>query len=65
MAGQVPPRTMDSPVTRLMSGIPPRTRWGDFGSAAVDGNSIWIASEYIAHTCTYSNWGAVFCGRQR
>ena len=30
-------------------GNPPRTRWGDYGAAAVDGNSIWIASEYIAH----------------
>ena len=29
-------------------GNPPRTRWGDYGAAAVDGNSIWIASEYIA-----------------
>src|SRR4029077_555049 len=26
-------------------GNPPRTRWGDYGAAAVDGNSIWIASE--------------------
>jgi hypothetical protein len=41
-------------------GNPPRTRWGDFGAAAVDGNSIWIASEYIAHTCTYTDWGGPF-----
>src|SRR5207302_2316351 len=41
-------------------GIPPRTRWGDFGAAAVDGNSIWIASEYIAHTCVYTEWGGSF-----
>jgi hypothetical protein len=39
---------------------PPRTRWGDFGSAVVDGNSIWIASEYIAHTCVYTDWGGPF-----
>jgi hypothetical protein len=38
-------------------GDPPRTRWGDYGAAAVDGNSIWIASEYIAHACSYANWG--------
>jgi hypothetical protein len=38
-------------------GNPPRTRWGDYGSAAVDGNSIWIASEYIAHACSYTQWG--------
>src|SRR5437764_2936743 len=31
-------------------GNPPRPRWGDYGAAAVDGNSIWIASEYIAQT---------------
>jgi hypothetical protein len=41
-------------------GNPPRTRWGDYGAAAVDGNSIWIASEYIAHACTYTNWGGRF-----
>jgi hypothetical protein len=37
-----------------------RSRWGDFGSAAVDGDSIWIASEYIAHTCNYTDWGGPF-----
>jgi len=41
-------------------GSPPRTRWGDFGGAAVDGNSIWIASEYIAHACDYTTWGGPF-----
>lgn len=41
-------------------GSPPRTRWGDYGSAAVDGNSIWIASEYIAHACDYTSWGGPF-----
>ena len=41
-------------------GNPPLTRWGDFGAAAVDGNSIWIASEYIAHTCVYTDWGGPF-----
>jgi len=41
-------------------GNPPRTRWGDYGYAAVDGKSIWIASEYIAHPCTYPNWGGRF-----
>jgi len=37
-----------------------RARWGDYGAAAVDGNSIWIASEYIAHTCDYIDWGGPF-----
>ena len=41
-------------------GNPPRTRWGDYGAAAVDGNSIWIASEYIADPCSYTEWGGPF-----
>jgi hypothetical protein len=41
-------------------GDPPRTRWGDYSAAAVDGNSIWIASEYIAHACDYTTWGGPF-----
>jgi hypothetical protein len=43
-------------------GNPPRTRWGDYGAAAVDGNTIWIASEYIAHACDYVTWGGRFFG---
>jgi len=43
-------------------GNPPRTRWGDYGAAAVDGNSIWIASEYVAHACNYTTWGGRFFG---
>ncbi len=38
-------------------GNPPRTRWGDYGAAAVDGNSVWLASEYIGHACGYTDWG--------
>jgi hypothetical protein len=41
-------------------GNPPRTRWGDYGAAAVDGNSVWIASEYIAQACDYTDWGGPF-----
>ena len=37
-------------------GDPPRTRWGDYGAAVTDGSSIWIASEYIAQTCTYAQY---------
>jgi hypothetical protein len=33
-----------------------RPRWGDYGAAAVDGNNIWIASEYVAQTCTYAQY---------
>ena len=44
-------------------GDPPRTRWGDYGAAAADGTSIWIASEYIASDCTYTQWGgSLFTG---
>ena len=39
---------------------PIRSRWGDYGAAAVDGNSVWIASEYIAHACSYTGWGGPF-----
>ena len=47
-------------------GNPPRTRWGDYGAAAVDGNSVWIASEYIAHSCDYTDLGRpVLRGRHR
>lgn len=35
---------------------PPRPRWGDYGAAVTDGNSIWIASEYIAQTCTLAQY---------
>lgn len=41
-------------------GNPPRTRWGDYGAAAVDGDSIWVASEYVAHTCSFTDWGGPF-----
>ena len=39
---------------------PKRPRWGDYGAAAVDGNSVWLASEYIAHSCNYTDWGGPF-----
>ena len=37
--------------------VPIRPRWGDYGAAAVDGNSVWIASEYIGGACNYTDWG--------
>lgn len=43
-----------------VGGNPPRTRWGDYGAAAVDGNSIWVASEYIGGSCDYTAWGGPF-----
>jgi len=43
-----------------------RPRWGDYGSAVIDGNKIWIASEYIAQTCTLSDYTAnTSCGGTR
>ncbi|MGO4596609.1 hypothetical protein [Terrabacter sp. 2RAF25] len=35
---------------------PARPRWGDYGAAAVDGKSIWIASEYIGQSCTLAQY---------
>ena len=48
-------------------GDPPRTRWGDYGAAWIDGSDIWIASEYIAQTCTLAEWEAadLTCGGTR
>ena len=37
-------------------GNPPRPRWGDYGATAVDGKTIWIASEYIGQTCTLAQY---------
>ena len=44
-----------------------RPRWGDYGAAAVDGNNIWIASEYVAQTCDYATYKATLgtCGNTR
>jgi hypothetical protein len=39
-------------------GDPPRTRWGDYGAAVTDGSNIWMASEYIAQTCTFAEYTA-------
>lgn len=49
-------------------GSPPRTRWGDYGAAVVDGSNVWIASEYIGQTCTFAQYtsGAIgSCGATR
>ena len=45
---------------KALVGNPPRTRWGDYGATAVDGNSVWIASEYIAQACDYTAWGGPY-----
>lgn len=49
-------------------GDPPRTRWGDYGAAAVAGKNIWFGTEYIAQTCTLTQYltGAIgSCGATR
>ncbi len=33
-----------------------RNRWGDYGAAVADGNTIWMASEYIGQTCTFTTY---------
>ena len=33
-------------------GDPPRTRWGDYGAVAMDGDTLWLASESIEQSCT-------------
>jgi hypothetical protein len=45
-----------------------RPRWGDYGAAVADGDNFWIASEYIAQTCTYTDYKAApfgTCGGTR
>jgi hypothetical protein len=48
------------------SGVP-RPRWGDYGAAVTDGNSLWFASEYSGQTCTYQQYLAsgLTCGGTR
>jgi hypothetical protein len=31
-----------------------RNRWGDYGATFTVGNAVWIASEYIGQTCSFS-----------
>jgi hypothetical protein len=55
----------------FVGGSPPRTRWGDYGAAVADGNTIWIASEYIGPAngtpCTLSQYvsSGFSCGDTR
>jgi hypothetical protein len=46
---------------------PIRPRWGDYGAAAVVGNQVWLASEYIGQTCTLAQFEAsnFRCGNTR
>jgi hypothetical protein len=42
---------------------PPRTRWGDYGAAVIDGSKLWMASQYIGQTCTYQQFITGSIGR--
>jgi hypothetical protein len=34
----------------------PRSRWGDYGALAMDGDTLWLASESIEQSCTLDEW---------
>jgi hypothetical protein len=43
-----------------------RPRWGDYGAAVPVGDSVWIASEWTAQTCTFATYLAdMTCGQTR
>jgi hypothetical protein len=45
-----------------------RSRWGDYGAVAMDGNTLWLASESIEQSCTLDQYltGAIgSCGGTR
>lgn len=53
---------------KSLVGDPPRPRWGDYGAAAMDGDTIWFANEYIGQRCTLQEFltGAIgSCGGTR
>ena len=66
-ANGVGPEDGFSAYAPLTAPNPRRPRWGDYGGAAVDGNSIWIASEYTAQTCDLNTFVATgfVCGNTR
>jgi hypothetical protein len=37
-------------------GDPPRPRWGDYGAVAMDGDTLWLASESIEQSCTLDEY---------
>jgi hypothetical protein len=41
---------------RAFVGFPPRTRWGDYGAVAIDGDTLWLASETIEQACTLAEY---------
>jgi hypothetical protein len=55
-AAGVGPQDGFSEYDAFANGPVARPRWGDYGAAALDGKSIWIASEYIAQTCSFQTY---------
>ena len=48
--------------------VPATPRWGDYGAAVPDGDTIWLANEYINQTCNLQQYltGAIgSCGGTR
>ena len=45
---------------KALVGDPPRTRWGDYGAAWINGNDVWIASEWIGQSCTLTGPGQFY-----
>jgi hypothetical protein len=44
----------------------PRPRWGDYGAAVTDGDTIWFAAEYIGQSCTFDQYNIdLTCGGTR
>jgi hypothetical protein len=41
---------------KALVGDPPRPRWGDYGATAMDGNTLWLASESIEQSCTLDEY---------
>jgi hypothetical protein len=33
-------------------------RFGDYGAAAIDGDNVWMAGEYVGQTCTLAEFAA-------
>jgi hypothetical protein len=48
-------------------GDPPRPRWGDYGALAMDGDTLWVASESIEQSCALAQYVATggSCGGTR
>jgi hypothetical protein len=47
-------------------GSAPRPRWGDYSAAVALGSSIWMASEYIGQSCTFTQFEHdMTCGNTR